>query len=78
MSNAKIGVIGVIGGSGLYAIEGLRDEKWVTVETPWGAPSDQILTGRLVHPSIAKHIVQMTIDVSAIPAGTGRNIGYIR
>jgi 5'-methylthioadenosine phosphorylase len=44
MTEAKIGVIG---GSGLYAIEGLTDEKWVTVETPWGAPSDQILTGRV-------------------------------
>ena len=44
MANA---MIGVIGGSGLYAIDGLRDEKWVTVETPWGAPSDQILTGRI-------------------------------
>jgi 5'-methylthioadenosine phosphorylase len=40
-------MIGVIGGSGLYAIEGLQDEEWVTVETPWGAPSDQILTGRV-------------------------------
>jgi 5'-methylthioadenosine phosphorylase len=44
MTNA---MIGVIGGSGLYAIEGLRDEKRVSVETPWGDPSDQILTGRV-------------------------------
>ncbi len=50
MGNAKIGVIG---GSGLYAIEGLRDEEWVTVETPWGAPSDQILTGRLGDAEVA-------------------------
>jgi 5'-methylthioadenosine phosphorylase len=50
MGNAKIGVIG---GSGLYAIEGLRDEEWVTVETPWGAPSDQILTGRLGDTDVA-------------------------
>ncbi|MRU16025.1 S-methyl-5'-thioadenosine phosphorylase [Roseovarius sp. A21] len=39
--------IGVIGGSGVYEIEGLADAEWVTVETPWGAPSDQILTGTL-------------------------------
>jgi 5'-methylthioadenosine phosphorylase len=39
--------IGVIGGSGLYEIEGLETAEWVTVETPWGAPSDQVLTGRL-------------------------------
>ena len=46
-------MIGVIGGSGLYAIEGLRDEAWVTVETPWGAPSDQILTGRVGDTEVA-------------------------
>jgi len=39
--------IGVIGGSGLYEIDGLEDARWQTVESPWGAPSDQILTGRL-------------------------------
>jgi len=38
-------MIGIIGGSGLYDIEGLEDAKWVTVETPWGDPSDQIFTG---------------------------------
>ena len=40
-------MLGVIGGSGLYAIEGLEDARWQSVETPWGPPSDQILTGRL-------------------------------
>mgnify|MGYP001829243903 CR=1 FL=1 len=40
-------MIAVIGGSGIYEIDGLEDADWVTVETPWGAPSDQILTGRL-------------------------------
>ncbi|WP_282096306.1 S-methyl-5'-thioadenosine phosphorylase [Epibacterium ulvae] len=40
-------MIAVIGGSGLYEIDGLEDTKWVDVDTPWGAPSDQILTGRL-------------------------------
>jgi len=39
--------IGVIGGSGLYEIDGLTDAEWVSVETPWGDPSDQILTGTL-------------------------------
>ena len=38
-------VIGIIGGSGLYNIEGLTDTKWVDVESPWGKPSDQFLTG---------------------------------
>jgi 5'-methylthioadenosine phosphorylase len=40
-------MIGVIGGSGVYQIEGLRDAVWRSVDTPWGAPSDQILTGHL-------------------------------
>jgi 5'-methylthioadenosine phosphorylase len=40
-------VLGVIGGSGLYEVDGLQDHRWVTVQTPWGAPSDQLLTGTL-------------------------------
>ena len=40
-------VIGVMGGSGVYEIEGLEGARWQTVETPWGTPSDQILTGAL-------------------------------
>ncbi|MDU8926129.1 S-methyl-5'-thioadenosine phosphorylase [Alisedimentitalea sp. MJ-SS2] len=40
-------MIAVIGGSGIYDIEGLAGAEWVSVETPWGAPSDQILTGSL-------------------------------
>lgn len=39
--------IGIIGGSGLYAIDMLENPQWVTIETPWGAPSDQLLTGRI-------------------------------
>ncbi len=39
--------IGVIGGSGLYEIDGLANPEWVTVESPFGAPSDAILTGTL-------------------------------
>src|SRR5690349_12236734 len=40
-------VIGVIGGSGLYDIQGLSDVKSVMVETPFGAPSDEYVTGVL-------------------------------
>jgi len=40
-------MIGVIGGSGLYEIDGLEGAAWNSVESPWGAPSDQILTGAL-------------------------------
>jgi 5'-methylthioadenosine phosphorylase len=40
-------VLGVIGGSGLYDIPGLEDVRWVKADSPFGAPSDEILTGRL-------------------------------
>jgi 5'-methylthioadenosine phosphorylase len=40
-------VIGVIGGSGVYEISGLEDAAWQEVTSPWGKPSDAILTGRL-------------------------------
>lgn len=39
--------IGIIGGSGLYHIEGFTRQKWVEVKTPFGAPSDSYLTGEL-------------------------------
>ena len=39
--------LGFIGGSGVYDIEALEEAEWVDVETPWGPPSDQILTGRI-------------------------------
>jgi len=39
--------VGIIGGSGLYHIEGFTRQKWVTVKTPFGEPSDRLLTGRL-------------------------------
>jgi 5'-methylthioadenosine phosphorylase len=39
--------IGVIGGSGLYEMEGLEDVKRVRVETPFGDPSDEYVTGVL-------------------------------
>ena len=40
-------VLGVIGGSGVYDIDGLEDRQWITVDSPFGKPSDQVLTGRL-------------------------------
>jgi len=39
--------IGIIGGSGLYQIEGLTQQSWRTVSTPFGPPSDQLLFGKL-------------------------------
>ena len=40
-------IVGVIGGSGLYEMEGLADIREVTVDTPFGAPSDTFVTGNL-------------------------------
>ena len=45
--------IGLLGGSGLYQIDGLEEARWQQVEGPWGAPSDAILTGRIGHARVA-------------------------
>jgi len=39
--------VGVIGGSGLYEIEGLSNVESVAVDTPWGRPSDELIVGDL-------------------------------
>jgi 5'-methylthioadenosine phosphorylase len=44
---AKDWCIGIIGGSGLYDIEGVEEQQWLAIETPWGDPSDEILCGRI-------------------------------
>ena len=38
-------LLAFIGGSGIYQIEDLKNKKWINVNTPWGKPSDKILTG---------------------------------
>jgi len=40
-------VLGIIGGSGVYDIDGLEGARWERVESPWGAPSDALLKGTL-------------------------------
>lgn len=40
-------VLGVIGGSGLYEIEGLENKRWESVSSPWGEPSDECLRGTI-------------------------------
>jgi 5'-methylthioadenosine phosphorylase len=39
--------IGILGGSGLYELDELEDAQWLRVDTPWGAPSDELLIGRI-------------------------------
>jgi 5'-methylthioadenosine phosphorylase len=40
-------VLGIVGGSGVYDIDGLENAQWERVRSPFGEPSDAILTGRL-------------------------------
>ncbi len=44
--------IGIIGGTGLYHIEGFTGQEWVKIHTPFGAPSDSLLTGQLAGRSV--------------------------
>ena len=39
--------LGVIGGSGLYDIDGLHRQRWVKIDSPWGVPSDEVLMGEI-------------------------------
>ena len=43
MKNRKLGIIG---GSGLYKMEGFEKTKWKKIITPWGKPSDEILIAK--------------------------------
>ncbi len=63
--------IGIIGGSGLYQIEGLTAVERVDVDTPFGAPSDSITIGRLGEAEVAflpRHGTSHRVDPTAIPA----------
>ena len=39
--------LGIIGGSGLYKMDGFEKSKWKKINTPWGKPSDEILIAKL-------------------------------
>lgn len=49
----QTGVIGIIGGSGFYSMAGLSDVRTVDMDTPFGKPSDPILTGKLAGRDVA-------------------------
>ena len=40
--------LGIIGGSGLYKMEGFEKTKWKKINTPWGKPSDEILLAKVL------------------------------
>ena len=44
---AHASVLGIVGGTGLYDLEGLTDQRWTRIDSPFGAPSDELLFGRL-------------------------------
>ncbi|HXK26580.1 MAG TPA: S-methyl-5'-thioadenosine phosphorylase [Myxococcota bacterium] len=48
-----MGVLGVIGGSGVYELDALEDARWEKVESPFGTPSDALLRGRLQGQEVA-------------------------
>ena len=62
--------IGIIGGSGVYNLDGLENPRWIKVESPWGKTSDDILTGTLNGIELAflpRHSKNHNISPSDIP-----------
>ncbi len=46
-------MLGIIGGSGIYEIEGVENGRWIKIPTPYGDPSDEIYTGTLNNIKVA-------------------------
>ncbi len=44
--------LGIIGGSGLYKMEGFEKTKWKKIKTSWGSPSDEILIAKIANEEI--------------------------
>lgn len=51
--NDPVATIGIVGGTGLYEIDGLKNQKEIKISTPFGKPSDNIITGELSGVKIA-------------------------
>jgi 5'-methylthioadenosine phosphorylase len=47
MNNQKNEMIGIIGGSGIYDIPSLKNKEWITIHSPFGSPSDDLLLGEI-------------------------------
>lgn len=63
-------MLGIIGGSGIYQIDRLEAAAWTRVATPWGQPSDEILTGRLGGLALAflpRHGRGHVLDPASVP-----------
>jgi 5'-methylthioadenosine phosphorylase len=50
---SQTSVLGIVGGTGLYDLEGLTDQRWTHIDSPFGAPSDSLLCGRFGDQPIA-------------------------
>ena len=48
--------LGIIGGSGLYKMDGFQRIKWKKVKTPWGKPSDEVLIAKLGKEELIKNL----------------------
>ena len=62
--------IGIIGGSGVYNLDGLENPNWIRVKSPWGKTSDDILIGNLNDTELAflpRHSRNHNISPSDIP-----------
>ena len=59
--------IGVIGGSGIYAMGGLTDTREIRVKTPFGEPSDAIVLGTL-EGSASRFWRDMAAGIASCPA----------
>ena len=53
MAQAPQTTVGIIGGTGLYQIEGFEDAQWVEVQSPFGEPSDAFLVGKFENHRVA-------------------------
>ena len=64
-------LVGIIGGSGLYTLQGLTNIEEYNVQTPYGPPSGPIVTGYVQNTPVAflpRHGINHTISPSEIPA----------
>ena len=62
--------LGVLGGSGLYSMDGLEDQREITVETPFGTPSDSLRLGRIGDLEVvflARHGRHHTLTPTEVP-----------
>ena len=53
--------LGIIGGSGLYKMEGFEKPKWKKIETPWGSPSDSVMTAKFYGNDICFRVAYLVV-----------------